>query len=120
MRHCGFAHPVCETLPTIDKQCVTRVDALKFKFTTKDWGGDSWVSIDIYSPRSVREARSKGAHIHTAHGVWVAYISGNDIEYAGTPAFIPNVIGKNRLQYDAKHALRQHARMEHDIVDGSL
>ena len=109
----------------IDKLRVTRVEVFEFKFTTRDWGGDPKVPTGIYNPGTVREARSKGVRIHTDQGVSGAYIGGNDVEYAGIPAFIPNVIGKNPLQrediyYDAKHALRQHARMGLGVVDCAL
>ena len=109
----------------IDKLRVTRVEVFEFKFTTRDWGGDPKVPTGIYNPGTVREARSKGVRIHTDQGVSGTYIGGNDVEYAGIPAFIPNVIGKNPLQrediyYDAKHALRQHARMGLGVVDCAL
>ena len=108
-----------------NKLRITKVEVFEFEYTTKNWGGDPRVPSGIYDPGNVREVRSTGVRIDTDEGVSGTYIGGYNTEYAGIPAFIGNVIGKNPLEredvyYDGKHALRQHARMGLGVVDCAL
>jgi len=108
-----------------DQLRITKVEVFEVEYETRDRGADPRVPTQTYSPGTVSTARTHGLKIDTDQGVSGAYFGGYPTEYAGLPAFISTVIGKNALErediyYDAKHALRQHARMGLGVMDCAL
>jgi len=108
-----------------DKLRISRVEVFETEYTVRDWGLDPKVPSAIYDPGNRYEAKALGLRVFTDEGLTGDYFGGYKVEYAGIPAFVRGVIGKNALQrediyYDAKHALRQHARLGLGVIDIAL
>ena len=104
---------------------VTKIDVTEFSYDLQDVRAHVKTRIAIYEPGSKIARTAHVVRVFTDVGIVGEHLGGNASEYGGVPAFAKALIGRNALAReafynDAKHALKQQARMGMSQVDMAL
>src|SRR5688572_21145870 len=108
-----------------DAPIVTAIEVVEFEAFYDDLELETTISIPVYRKGAKMRSVHRLIRIETDQGVTGEYLGGHAAEYSTIGMLANMLLGRDALDregfyYDAKHALRQLARMGLSVVDIAL